>query len=198
MVKWILAAIGVVVLSLAISAAHMHLSGAPAPYHYDPAAFERARQIELQYEPVPLVRLLATPERYDGRKVRVSGFVTLAFEDSGIHLDRSGYETGLRGNALWLDRPDWLTDGEARRLNRRYGEVAGTFDASKRGHMGAYSGALTQLRHVAPSLTESDYQQLRLRQGDEALAQHLLSGWFLTFVGWTALGIFWILTRRRA
>lgn len=198
MLKWIIAAIGVLVLSLAISAAHMHLSSASARRPHDAVAFERHRQIELQYEPVSLVRLLAAPERYDGRKVRVSGFMTLGFEDLGVHLDEDAYEAGLRMNALWLDRPNWLTPTATRNLNRRYGEVAGTFDASEHGHMGAYAAALTDLRRIEPIFTESDYQRSRVRERHAVLMQFIFSGWFLTLVGWVALATLWALTRRRA
>lgn len=198
MVKWILAAVGVVVLSLAISAWHTHLSSSPRPYRHDAAAFERDRQIQMQYEQVSLVALLADPERYDGRKVLVSGFVTLEFEGSGLHLDKNAYEAGLRRNALWLDPPKWLSAESARRLDRRYGDVAGTFDASEHGHMGAYTGALVQLRRIRPTFTQSDYQQWRLREQDDMLMQTLFSGWFLIFVGWCGLGLIWLVTRRRA
>jgi hypothetical protein len=195
-IKWILAAIGVVVVSMAVSAVHMHLSSASFRHPVDPAAYELNRQIELQYEPVSLVSLLSLPERYDGRKVRVSGFVTLAFEGDGLHLDRSAYEAGLRRNALWLRRPRWLTSSDMRRLNRRYGEVAGTFDASLHGHMGLYTGTLTLVQRIRPTLTESDYQRLRIREGNAVLMQSVLSGGFLTLVGWMVLATLWVLKRR--
>lgn len=198
MVKWILAAVGVVVLSLAISAWHMHLSSSPRPYRYDAAAFERDRQIQMQYHPVSLVALLADPERYDGRKVLVSGFVTLGFEGSGLHLDKSAYEAGLRRNAVWLEKPKWLSAEAARRLDRRYGDVAGTFDASGHGHVGAYTGALVQVRRIRPTFTQSNYQQWRRREQDDLLMQTLFSGWFLIFVGSCGLGLIWLVTRRRA
>jgi hypothetical protein len=195
--KWTLAAIGVVVLSLAISAAHMRLSNDSAPRPHDPAAYELSRQIAQQYEAVSLVGLLAEPERYDGRKVLVGGFVTLEMEGTSLHLDESAYEGGLRKNALWLDAPDWLAAAEAGRLNRHYGEVAGTFVASQRGHMGAYSGALTQLRRIQPAFTQSDVEQWRLRRRREWLLQQALSGWFLTLVGWTTLVVLWAVHRHR-
>lgn len=198
MLKWIIAAIGVLVLSLAISSAHMHLSSASSRRPHDAAAFERNRQIEVQYEPVSLVRLLAAPERYDGRKVRVSGFVTLGFEDLGVHLDKNAYEAGARMNALWLDPPKWLTPRATRKLDRRYGEIAGTFDATEHGHMGLYAAALTDLRRIEPTLTESDYQRFRVREGHAVLVQSVFSGWFLTLVGWVALATLWAITRRRA
>jgi O-phosphoseryl-tRNA(Cys) synthetase len=41
-----------------------------------------------------------------------------------------------------------------------------------------------------------DYQRLRIRESRDVLMQHLLSGWFLTLVGWIALTTLWALTRR--
>lgn len=196
MLRWILAAVGVFVLSVAISAAHMQLSGAPESPPPDQAAFERSRLIESQYEQISLVSLLAVPERYDGRKVRVSGFVTLEFEGRALHLDRRAYEAGLRKNAVWLDSPEWLTPNDAQGLDRRYGEVAGTFVAARHGAYGLYSGTLTELRRIQPSFTQADYQTLRVRETRAAVMQHVFSGWFLTTVGWLALAILWVFTRR--
>lgn len=196
MLKWMLAAVGIFALSMAISAGSMRLYDASSRRPYDPQAHEFARQISLQYEPVSLVALLANPERYDGRRVFVSGFVSLEFEDCGLHLDRTAYEAGLQRNAIWLDRPKWLNSRDTQRLSQRYADVAGTFEASGRGHMGSYSGTLTQLRLIDPTYTMADYRQLELRESRVALIQQLLSGWFLTFVGWVSLWMYWALTRR--
>lgn len=86
----------------------------------------------------------------------------------------------------------------AGRLNLRYGEVAGTFDASEHGHMGAYTGELVRVRRIRSISTHSDYQKWRHREQDRLLVQTLLSGWFLIYVGWCGLGLIWLVTRRRA
>lgn len=188
-------------ISITISAVHMHLSSTPRR-PFDAATFELDRQISLEYEPISLITLLAAPERFDGRRVRVSGFVTLGFEDSGLHLDESAYQAGLNKNALWLEKPGWLTSTAARRLGRRYGEVAGTFEASVHGqcerlmHCSRFSGTLTDIRRIEPTFTQSDFDRLRVRDSGAVLAQTLLSGWFLTLVGWTGLALLWLLKRR--
>lgn len=197
MLRWMLAAIGIVMLSFAISAGSMHLLDISSRRPFDPQAYERTRQINLQYAPVSLVTLLANPERYDGHKVLVSGFVTLDFEDTGLHLDRAAYEAGLRKNALWLDRPAWLNARETRQLNRHYASVAGTFKTSNLGHMDLYSGTLTQLRQIHPTYTMADHGQRGLRESRNLLFQQLLSGWFLTSVGWMGLWMYWALNRPR-
>lgn len=197
MIRWILGAIGIAALSIAISAIATQLLEVPSAPH-DPHAYELSREISLQYEHVSLVTLLANPQRYDGQKLLVSGFVTLEHEGTGLHLDRASYEAGLRKNAVWLERPKWLNPSDARRLNRRYATVAATFDASQFGHMGLFSGALTHVRKISPTYTPADHERWLLDLRREALIRQLLSGWCLTIVGWTALFMYWALARRRA
>lgn len=194
MIKWVLAAVGVVVASIAIASLHL---GEIRPGRYDAQANERAWRIGRDYQAVSPVRLLADPERYDGQKVLVAGYVTLNFEDSGLHLDRTSYHAGLRRNAIWLNRPPWLSSADRRRLNRRYDRVAGTFDASATGHMGAYSGALKEIQSIEPNLTMPEAQNWVLRDRLGGILQYVLSGWFLTVVGWIALWMFWMLRRAR-
>lgn len=196
MLKWILAAIGILILSLAISAGSMRLMDHARP-PFDPQAYERARQIDLQYEAVSIVTVLANPERYDGHKVIVSGFLTFAFEDHGLHLDRAAYEAGLRKNALWLRPAASLDAKAARKLNRHYASVAGTFDASSHGYGDLYSGGLTQVQSISPTFTQAEYERIMLRNSRDAVAQHFLSGWFLSLVGWMGLWVYWATTRRR-
>lgn len=192
MVRWILAALGVPALSFAIWAAYAGLvinSPERTP------AYAAGQVDHPDFEAVPLVRLLAAPERYDGRRVRVEGFLTLEFEDAGLHPDRVSYEGGLRKNAIWVDRPDWLTRNDEQKLNRRYAQVAGVFDADGQGHLGLYAGTLTEVRGVARLLTHADYQRMRLRGDREALFERVLSPVFLAPVGWTLLAIFWLAHR---
>jgi hypothetical protein len=46
-------------------------------------------------ELVSLVRLMATPEKYDGKAVQVVGFLRLEFEGNGLYLHQEDYEHGI-------------------------------------------------------------------------------------------------------
>lgn len=196
MFRWILAAIAVPALSVAIWLAY---AGLVINAREAPPVFAGAPGVHRgdyhNYESVPLVRLLVTPERYDGRRVRVEGYLTLHFEGTAVHLDRTAYEAGLSKNAIWLDRPQWLTHSDERRLTRNYAEIAGVFRASEHGHLGDFSGALTEVRGIGRSLTQQDYERMRLRWSRNALLGTALSPWLLTLVGWTALATFWLMRR---
>jgi hypothetical protein len=192
MLRWILAALAVPVFSAAIWAAYARLvinSPERGP------TYAVGQTDHANYEAVPLVRLLATPERYDGRRVRVEGYLTLGFEDAGLHPDRTSYEGGLRKNAMWVDRPTWLTRKDEQKLTRRYAEVAGVFDADGEGHLGLYSGALTEVRGIGRLLTHQEYERMRLRWPRHALFERVLSPFFLATLGWTGLAIFWLARR---
>lgn len=195
--SWILAAIAVVVLSLVISGTYGYLSNYRPSRPVDAAAYERNRQIILQYERVSLVRLLAAPERYEGRKVEVAGFVTLQSEGNGLHLDKDAYEAGLRKNAIWIDTRG-LPASQINRNHLRYGEVAGTFTASSLGQYSSYSGTLTQVRRIRPTYTLSDYARYRFELKADWLVSRVLSAPFLILAGWTGLILLWLFRRRKS
>lgn len=196
MVRWILAALAIPVLSLAIWGAYgRFVIKAPEPLSASVRSAGAGGGPDASFEPVPLVRLLATPERHHGRKVRVQGYLTLEFEDAGLHLDAASYQGGMRGNAIWVDAPAWLRPEDRRRLTRNHAEVTGVFDASGRGHMGAFSGRLTDIRSIDRLMTQAEFERVRLGWNRNAIFQAFLSPWFLTVVGWTGLGIFWLARR---
>jgi hypothetical protein len=53
-----------------------------------------------------LIALIARPELYDGKVVRVIGFVRFEFEGNALYLSRLDYENAVSRNGLWIDPPD--------------------------------------------------------------------------------------------
>ena len=86
---------------------------------------------------VGMVQLLGAPEKYDGKLIRVIGFLSLEFEGVGLYLHREDFQNGT-GNGLWINPPE-KTDPN---LGRHYVEVVGTFDAKAGGHMGAHPAGM--------------------------------------------------------
>ena len=52
---------------------------------------------------VTLVRLIANPEKFDGKLVRVIGFLRLEFEGNVLYLHREDYENAILGDGIWVD-----------------------------------------------------------------------------------------------
>jgi hypothetical protein len=98
-----------------------------------------------------LLELITRPEVYDGRRVRVIGFVNFEFEGNALYLAKTDWEHGLTRSAVWIDPPpgfrsDW---GPARaQPNRTYVIVEATFRASRRGHVNLFSGALEEVTRL--------------------------------------------------
>jgi hypothetical protein len=87
-------------------------------------------------ESVSIIRLIANPDAYDGKFVRIIGFVRFEFEGNAIYVHEEDYKQGLRKNGLWLSME------ERKELDRKYALIEGVFNAKDRGHFGLWSGSI--------------------------------------------------------
>lgn len=93
---------------------------------------------------VSLVELIANPKDYDGKMVRVIGFVRLEFEGNSIYLHQDDYKHDITKNGLWIDATDDMRKRQAR-FDQKYVLIEGTFDAKMKGHMGLWSGSIVKI-----------------------------------------------------
>jgi hypothetical protein len=106
--------------------------------------------------PVSMIRLLANPEKYHGKRVIVEGYMRLEFEGDAIYFHEEDYKKGLSSNSFWLDvSVEQLK--KYRRINNQYVFIEGVFDAKHFGHMGMFSGEIKRISriqqirsHIAP------------------------------------------------
>jgi hypothetical protein len=94
---------------------------------------------------VTMQQLLAEPRRFEGQRVRTTGFLRLEFEANALYPTRDDFNNSVMRHAVWLD----LTNAQLRRLgklNNGHVVVEGTFTAQYMGQGGKWPGAL---RHVA-------------------------------------------------
>ena len=96
---------------------------------------------------VPLLRLIATPERFDGVLVRTIGFLWLEFEGDALYLHREDYENGITKQSVWLDLPS-AQSAEQRRLRGNYVLVEGVFVAGRSGHLGLHAGEIGKINRL--------------------------------------------------
>lgn len=99
-----------------------------------------------------MISLIANPEKYDGRVVRIIGFVSFEHESDGIYLSKSDYDLRRSENGLWMERTGELFEegAAAGRLNHRYVLVEGTFLASDKGHMDMFGGSISSISRMEP------------------------------------------------
>ena len=96
---------------------------------------------------VTLVQLIANPEKFDGKLIRVIGFLRLEFEGNVLYLHREDYENAILGNGIWVDVTPAIMKQYAT-LNMSYVLLEGIFSARDKGHMGMWSGSIRQVRRA--------------------------------------------------
>ena len=101
----------------------------------------------LTYEP-SIIQLIARPELYDGKPVRVMGYVHLEFEGNGIYVHKEDRDHLLFHNGLWVEfKIGFMPSAQCQ---DRYVVLEGVFRASDRGHMGMWSGAIVDITRCDP------------------------------------------------
>jgi hypothetical protein len=96
---------------------------------------------------VTLVRLIANPEKFDGKLIRVIGFLRLEFEGNVLYLHREDYENAILGDGIWVDVTPSMEKQRAT-LNMKYVLLEGIFSAGDKGHMGMWSGTIKRVRRA--------------------------------------------------
>lgn len=109
---------------------------------------------------VSFVSLLATPEKYDGKKVRVSGVLHFQFEDSALYFHKDDADYLHLANGIWISyaekrvldprcKKDFVAFGsKADYFDGRYVSVEGTFNMKQRGHLSAFAGTIEEVTLV--------------------------------------------------
>lgn len=94
-----------------------------------------------------MVQLIAAPEKFDGKFVRVFGFLNLEFEGDSLYLHREDLVQGLVRNGVWVNRTEAM-ERDRKKLSRHYVLIEGVFDSQDHGHMGLFGGALKNITRI--------------------------------------------------
>lgn len=112
-------------------------------------------------EDTSIPNLIATPERFAGKLVRVTGVMVLEFEGDAIYISATDAKKRITKNGIWLridyaklgipetkpSNPEQLKKAEyqlktLKDMNGKYVIIEGVFDSNSHGHLGLYSGSL--------------------------------------------------------
>jgi hypothetical protein len=93
---------------------------------------------------VSMIRLIAAPQEYSKKVIRVIGYLNIEFEGNAVYLHKEDFERSLTTNAIWVDaKPEIMKD--LKKLSGQYVLLEGVFEGSDHGHMGLFSGALREI-----------------------------------------------------
>lgn len=95
---------------------------------------------------VSLINLISNPEKFNGKSIRVEGFLIVSFESTILYFHKEDYDYGLYQNGIWIEiSKDDIASSKFGNLNKRYVLLEGTFDATNNGHFGKYVGGVERI-----------------------------------------------------
>ena len=98
---------------------------------------------------ISLIRLIATPEKYDGKQVQVRGYLNLEFEGNAIYLHKEDYSKALTDNGFWVNFSKGIAEKKnLKDYNKQYVIIVGTFDMKSLGHMGLFGGTIKNITRL--------------------------------------------------
>ena len=97
-----------------------------------------------EIESVAMVQLIVTPERFEGKKVRVSGYMEESAKDYALYTNKEDAGFVIFKNGLWLDSPKCENlqqdiQGPQNVL------IEGVFSSAKKGDNNRFSGGLINI-----------------------------------------------------
>lgn len=103
-----------------------------------------------------MAMLLENPAAYEGRAVRVHGFVILDYEGTALWATEVDFLAQRHHRAVWLDVPTAMSNVET--LGGKRGFVSGvaTWNAQGSGAYGLYRASITDISTIAPDPTDMD------------------------------------------
>ena len=106
--------------------------------------------INVIYKPEPvhvsMLTLLANPEKYDGKVVRVEGVGRLEFENTNLYVNLESQTEGIFRDTIWLVVE--LSSEECQDmigLNGQYVTVEGIYNMKNKGHFDGSNGAIENI-----------------------------------------------------
>jgi hypothetical protein len=96
-----------------------------------------------------MVQLLTSPEKYDGKRIRVIGILNLEFEGTALYLrpnDATTIPTNYK-NGFWIRIPVGTYKAK-KPLHRKPVILEGTFDVSQKGHLSGWPAGITDISHL--------------------------------------------------
>ena len=111
----------------------------------DETAMKPYQLLDVQ-ENVSLVKLIANPEKYNGKRIQVIGYLHLEFEGNAIYLHEEDFKHSMSENSFWVNFSNNLTKKQdINKFNDKYVIVIGTFKANEKGHLGMFGGTLDNI-----------------------------------------------------
>jgi hypothetical protein len=97
------------------------------------------------------LQLIATPEAFEGKVVRVRGYARIEHYGTADHLHREDWDRMLAKNGLWLTANDSASAASKEaRVHDLYALMEGRFTAKRKGYRGLWCPAIEEVSRMEP------------------------------------------------
>ncbi len=98
--------------------------------------------------PISIIRVLANPQEFEGKRIAVVGFLVLHKDGNMLYLHREDEEMGLYKNGFTVDFDSPLTPDDIARMNMHYVYLGGVYDTHYQGPGLGSSGTIKNAVNV--------------------------------------------------
>ena len=98
-------------------------------------------------ESVSIINLISTPEKYEGKTVRLVGVAKIEFEDNAIYLNQNDLKSLNYKNGIWLAvKKEQVSEFE--KFSGKPVLVEGVFNSKRKGHLNLWSGSIDVILRI--------------------------------------------------
>jgi hypothetical protein len=98
---------------------------------------------------VSLVELITKKDEYHGKKISVSGYVRLRFEECAIYLSSDDARMRVTKNGIWMQfSANIIKQLKPIVYDRKWVFISGVYNKIETGHLGMYSGGIDNIDHI--------------------------------------------------
>ena len=99
---------------------------------------------------VSMIQLINNPEKYDGKKISVQGYLTIAFEENVIYFHKDDYDNSIYKNAIWLGiSEEFVKKFDIHPPFKCYITVEGVYKKIDPGFTSLFSGEIEDITFMA-------------------------------------------------
>ncbi len=115
---------------------------------------------DARYSDISIIQLIVNPVKYDGKKISVSGYMHIKFEDCAIYLTKTDADYLNGANGLWISFSKNIeklsinsgykkSDVPISYFDCKFVRITGIFNMNERGHMGMFAGAIDSVQNIS-------------------------------------------------
>lgn len=94
-----------------------------------------------------IVELIANPDSFNGKSVRIQGVINIGFENNSIYLSKEHWKHSITSCGIWMEIESKLAE-ERKWGNGKYFLIEGIFHADRKGHMGLFRGTISNIKMI--------------------------------------------------